>query len=542
MTTATLVFEARARARRIPNAGWLLLACLGSRALGFFRPCLSDDEAIYCVVAREMLSGRVLYRDVVDHKPPLIYVVYAATQRLGGAVGGMRLLHLLTAMVVFATASLVGRIAELLGGNRRERLAAGLLYACFSTTLFAFDGLAANCELFMMLPLVASVACVVAASRSSFPLPRLALAGGLVAVAALFKYQAAVQLPLYAGYVAFGSHRRPARVLARWAALVGGAALVIGGAAAVLAHYRALGAAWFWFRFNFAYIREGLHPAEIARRAAVRLSYGVGPALFLWVLGGRAAVRALSVIEQGDPSDDDRPHRRWLAPSGSGAAEGDRFAAAWLVASAFAVTAGGRFFGHYFHQVTAPLAVLAAPAVCRLWTMRRKLVIAAVGVPVAAFFLIGVEQDALWAAAGVAQPDYGTLAGFIDAHSRATDALAVWGNVPVLYFEAGRPLGTRFVFSNYQTGLSPATRSQNDPAFDASVNILPESWEMFEADLAARKPRLFVDTSPGNLAAYGKFPASRYPRLRAILARDYAPLADVDGARVFVRRGPSREP
>jgi len=27
--------------------------------------------------------------------------------------------------------------------------------------------------------------------------------------------------------------------------------------------------------------------------------------------------------------------------------------------SALAVTAGGRFFGHYFHQMTAPLAVLA---------------------------------------------------------------------------------------------------------------------------------------------------------------------------------------
>jgi hypothetical protein len=454
----------------------------------------------------------------------------------------MRLLHLLTALVVFATAFLVGRIAELLGGDRRQRLAAGLLYGFFSTTLFAFDGLAANCELYMMLPLVASVACVVAASRSGFPLSRLALAGGLVAVAALFKYQAAVQLPLYAAYLALGSAlgsaRSPARVLARWAALVAGAAVVIGGAAAVLAHYRALGAAWFWFRFNFAYIREGLHPSEIARRAAMRVSYGVGPALFLWIVGGRAAVSALSGIGQGNRSDDDGHRRLWLPRTEWGAADGDRFAAAWLVASAVAVTAGGRFFGHYFHQVTAPLAVLAAPAVCRLWTVRRKLVIAAVGVPVAAFFLIGVEQHALWTAAGVVEPDYRTLAGFIDVHSRATDALAVWGNAPTLYFEANRPLGTRFVFSNYQTGLSPATRSQSDPGFDASVNVLPESWEMFEADLAARKPRLFVDTSPGNIAAYGKFPPSRYPRLQAILARDYAPLAEVDGARVFVRRAP----
>ena len=65
--------------------------------------CLSDDEATYAVVAREVLAGQVLYRDVVDHKPPGIYAVNAATQALGGPVGGMVLLHLLLIVVVWGT-------------------------------------------------------------------------------------------------------------------------------------------------------------------------------------------------------------------------------------------------------------------------------------------------------------------------------------------------------------------------------------------------------------------------------------------------------
>ena len=69
-----------ARAR---SALSLLGVCLGLRMLSLLRPCLSDDEATYCVVAREMLRGRVLYRDIVDHKPPLIYLTYAATQYVG---------------------------------------------------------------------------------------------------------------------------------------------------------------------------------------------------------------------------------------------------------------------------------------------------------------------------------------------------------------------------------------------------------------------------------------------------------------------------
>ena len=163
------------KSQALPSQGWqsrrsalgfLLFACLALRVVGLFRPCLSDDEATYCVVGREMLSGRTLYRDVVDHKPPLIYLTYAATQALGGPTGGMRLLHLLTALVVFATSLLIGRIARdrgpgLAGASVDDRRTvssfAAVLYVVFSTTLFDFDSQAANCELFMMLPLTASV-------------------------------------------------------------------------------------------------------------------------------------------------------------------------------------------------------------------------------------------------------------------------------------------------------------------------------------------------------------------------------------------------
>ena len=50
----------------------LLALCVALRAVSLFRPCLSDDEATYCVVGREMLTGHALYRDIVDHKPPEI--------------------------------------------------------------------------------------------------------------------------------------------------------------------------------------------------------------------------------------------------------------------------------------------------------------------------------------------------------------------------------------------------------------------------------------------------------------------------------------
>jgi 4-amino-4-deoxy-L-arabinose transferase-like glycosyltransferase len=45
---------------------------------------LERDETIYAVIAHEMLDGRALYSDLWDHKPPAIYVTYAAAELIPG--------------------------------------------------------------------------------------------------------------------------------------------------------------------------------------------------------------------------------------------------------------------------------------------------------------------------------------------------------------------------------------------------------------------------------------------------------------------------
>ena len=509
--------------RRTPDrVRWLLLGtCLILRVVSLVRPCLSDDEAIYGVVAREMLGGRVLYRDVVDHKPPLIYVTYAMTQALGGPLGGMRVLHFITIVVVFLTALVLADIARRLRPASEDcgPVFAALLYILFSTTLLDFDSLAANCELFMLLPLTASVALYVRGAREA-RVPLLVASGALVALAMFYKYQAAIHLPLYAAHFVVTHRRRPGRVVGGVLAIGAGFIAVAGTGVGLMAAFGSLSSAWFWFRFNFAYIKEGLNPLETLRRALVRVSFVVVAASFIWALGLREAARL--AVGRVTPNP--------LAPSSA------LFATAWLAVSLMAITVGGRFFGHYFHQVTAPLSVLAAPSAVDLWRRRRALVAAWIGVPVGAFFLVGIFHARVMAAVGAPDPDYDAVARFVDSHSTSSEALVVWGNSPVLYFEAERPLGSRFVFSNYMTGLSPATRTQSDPSVDASANVVRESWDMLAVDFATRRPALFVDYSPGDVAGYGKFPLSRFPRLETVITRDYTVLGEVAGARVWRRR------
>jgi 4-amino-4-deoxy-L-arabinose transferase-like glycosyltransferase len=496
--------------RRATAAALLFALCVGLRLVSLVTPCLSDDEATYAVVAREMLGGRVLYRDVVDHKPPLIYVTYAATQVVAGPVGGMRLLHGLLIGVVFATALLVGRVARRLaapGEEERDEGLAALLYVVFTTTALVFDGLAANCELFMMLPLVGSVLLV----RSPWR------AGLLLGVAVLYKYQAGIMLPLYAAALLWRGRARPVRALAQVALLGAAAAAPVAVALGLLARAGALAEALRWFRFNFAYIATGSGTLEAVTRLGVRAGFAVGAAALLWILGVGAAVR------------------RWRTPDGHG---DGRLAVGWLVASVAAVLVGGRFFGHYFHQTTAPLAALAAAPLGRLLRgPRRGLGVAAIAVPAAAFLVLGVFHGRVLAAVGEPEPGYPAVAAWIEARSHAGDPICIWGNSPVLHFELPRhPLGCRFVFANYLSGLSPATSTQSDPRVDASANIVPAAWDMLEADLAARRPIFVLDASPGDVGHYGKFPPAKFPRLRALLDRDYQAEAVVAGLRIWRRR------
>ena len=124
----------------------------------FGRPLLSDDEAIYAVTADALERGDLLYRDVVDHKPPLIYHVYqAGFAALGryntqGAHALVVLAVLLTAGFLFAIKRRDGRAGDPGAGSGGVALAAAGLFLVFSTTWHDYDALAANCELFLLAP------------------------------------------------------------------------------------------------------------------------------------------------------------------------------------------------------------------------------------------------------------------------------------------------------------------------------------------------------------------------------------------------------
>src|ERR1700737_4638261 len=66
-----------------------------------YREPLERDITTYAVIAHEMLSGKALYRDLWDHKPPTIHVTYAAAELVAGY--GRDSIFLLNVVAAIAT-------------------------------------------------------------------------------------------------------------------------------------------------------------------------------------------------------------------------------------------------------------------------------------------------------------------------------------------------------------------------------------------------------------------------------------------------------
>jgi hypothetical protein len=519
----------------------LAIFALGAllRAPTFARPLLSDDEAIYAATAGAMARGDLLYRDVVDHKPPLIYHVY----RAGFAVSGRddtRGAHALVVLSVLLTAAFLLAIARREGGAASDDggagLAAAALFLVFSTTWHDYDALAANCELFLLAPQAAAAWLLLRALRGPWRGARaLAAHLALIGTSALFKVQGLTFLAASIGMLVWCWLRRrapwtwaPCMAVAQVTGALVPPALYLAGCARAGNAVAAVS----WFRFNFSYVAAGLTGLPAIARGLWRTALIGGVALVPYALGISAAIATARALARA-------LRRRPGAPSPAAV---DPPPAAvlgllWLVTAAVAVTAGGRFFGHYFHLLLAPLCLLAAPRFWRLWnagSSRRAPLAALCALPALAFFALATFARPIAAALDEREPPYGAVAARIDALTGADDRIFVWGNSPQLYVLARRPMGARFSFCNYMTGESPGTPTETGQR-NADANQLPAAWEMLFADLERRRPALFVDAAAAGWDGYDKFPIARYPRLRAYVDQHYRPV-DVSAGVVLYRR------
>ncbi|MFJ7150786.1 ArnT family glycosyltransferase [Streptomyces sp. NPDC100445] len=450
------------------------LAC-ATRIPSFLRPVWNPDEGYLAVQAGLLLQGGRLYDTVVDRKPPLLPWLYQAAFALCGP-DSLTPLRVLAVLAQLLTAVALASLARRRWGDRAGRTA-GVLYLLISVGLNPEDAQAATFEVFMLPGTAAALWC---ADRE-----RWGAAGTAVAAAFLTKQTgAAVLLPVVWLLYHRGGTRADAARLAAGCALPALLAALLTGPADFL----------FWTVTGSAayasWTGSALHVLARATASAALLA-GASAGLLPPV------VRALRTARSPAPE-------LWL----------------WLASSAAAVAAGFHFFGHYYLQLTPPLALLATAALQLPPGDRHRTAVR-----------VSACACALFVAWGLLAPrpelrHAQRLAAALAQRTGPADRVLVWGIHPETYWLAGRTPATRYLTAGLLTNYSGG---RDGPRVGEEYAVAG-AWPVFRRELAAHAPALVVDDSRG-----GPYAPDRVPSLRRLLAAGYTRAGRVDGAVLYTR-------
>jgi hypothetical protein len=493
----------------VSRTGWGCAAILAVAAVAFVfvrAPFVSvpleRDEGEYAYIAQRLLTGEVPYRDAFDQKPPGVFLAYAgAFVLLGQSVEAIHLfMYAWTAVTALALFGCVRRLAGALAG------AFAVLVFSIASADPRLTANAANTEIFMLLPMVASVYCMLRALDAESGVRWWVLCGALAAAACWFKQVAAANA-LYVAVLpaADGLLRRPRA--ARAAIVRATAGLALGAALVTVPGVLACALAGAWDPFVDAVILHNLRYSQsnTIAQGAVALRRWLA-----WQAPSLGVFWVLAAIGVGVPKLAGR--RAWALLTG------------WLVASAAGVSIGLYFRPHYFIQALPALAALCGVVLgaAGAWLLARP------RIALAAFWLsaltaLAVAPPILANAPirGAGTPDeisrkiYGLnpfpesleIGKYIRRTSGPEDRVYIVGSEPQILFYAGRPSATRYIFFYPLTGDYPDVleRQRGAAAEVEAARPLYVVWSNLETSLLVNE-----DTELFLLA-----------HARAMLDRDY---------------------
>ena len=500
---------------------WLLAIAFLLRSPVFIHPFFNGDEATYSAIAHAMLEGNLLYSSVVDHKPPLIYLTYALILHLSprSSIGAVQFVSIL---VIVLTAHLLGRVCRSAGRSLAEERWAGLSYVVFSAMGPGKDMLAANAEIFMMLPTV-TAAWLFVRSRNW---TSLTAAGILCSIAFLYKYQGGAIL----GALAFTLlSERNQRLRAKFSHLLFlGVGFILPLMTLWLLYL--LKSQWeslYFWGWSFPLVYAGLLPVgEIAFNGmTMSLKWGLPNCILL--LAAFSGVMLLQRARQVD----------------------SYFALLifWLLWSILAVVSGGRFTLHYYIQLLPVLCLLAAvgfgqdtsllpyvpfPKEKREWISAGRIVMLVL-LPLGVFWTANIFDHRLRPRIAHHTKIYKNVGNWFKENSNRQDTIFVWGNSPEIYYFSERSMGTRFVFCNYHSGKIWGTIYDQEGAENTEKMAVKPAWEMLLSDIRDRKPKWIVDAAAGGLDRWRGHEIRHYGRLWQLVSFNYSVAAEVDGTTIY---------
>ncbi len=514
----------------------LLLAAWALRAPFLDRQIWNLDEGTTFTMSEQVLRGDVLYRDAADNRGPLMVYLKAAIFAFAGHWNADAV-HLALALALGAAAFVLWQLARRLRDN-----AAGV-GAAFAFTVLSFvmldkgDALSANTGWFVALfSTFGFGAFVWSLARPNFfsALP----AGFFFGCSFLCKQPALLDFGVTWVLLALLAWQQPgsrSRFARAFLGLLFGAALPV---LAFVLYFAAHGAFADFRYYAFTYNTETYIPAVPRLQ---RLAGMADPFILVWngspALALLAAAAAAHLLLTAVRSLSSRPTNLAATSSPSAFPLLPWLILGWSAAGILSTGLSGRNFSHYSAQVVPGFSLAAGWALARLFdfarqrfqpsTFRRVLVVATLLVLVLSGFDLARRAREL-DPRDLQIPETGQL---VQSFTTPRDRILIWGYFPEIYFFSQRLPATRFVYTNWVTGLVPW--SNLDPLIDTTPTALPDGEALLAADWDRHRPALVVDT--GASRGYFKYPLFARHELATRLRRDYAQVASTHADRLGVR-------
>ena len=470
-------------------------------AVPFLAEPFEKDEGTYATVARGLLDGRLPYRDLFDHKPPMVYVWYAVSFLLFGE--NVWAPRILAALSWSATTALVW-VLTVRFRRQVAALASAMLCAAFSGIVLLQAN--ANTEVFTILPTVGSLYAF-ARAHEDRDVRWLLAAGVLGGVAVLTKQVAATNLIALSVFLLW-THRTELGVAVKGLAWVTAGALAALGVALVPFVLTSSTGDFIYATVHYNQLYSGslsLHDRLVFALRNVPFSVNAAPLPIALVVAALWDLRA---------------RRRDLF---------DQLSVLSLIAACAGTVLSGFFFPHYFVVLLPFAAILGGPLLVKLAAdLRRQPVLLAV-VLVAAGSTVVANLPAFTAsspeprhavkfpAVGQAERENSSdeVAAAIRALSGPQDTIYNYGRETQLYFYADR---------------APAIPQLYDRVFLLDPATLPGAMSALNAD----PPRIIVDTANH---AEPKPSVKTFPdALQALLASRYDLVQELPYADIYLLR------
>jgi len=462
-----------------------------------------NDMDFYALVADKLLSGRLLYRDAMDTKPPLVFLHYALIFKLFG-LDTLAAVKVVTMAWLGASALVLRALRRALSPTYPMPALATLLFVLASFSGWGEDFLSSNTEILANLFILVGVWLLVLRDFAYRPI--CLLAGGCsIGMACLYRYQSAAALVAYAGTIGLCRQVLDGK-LTRLLLVVAGA---VAPSLLVVAYYARIGALaelrlLLAYQAHYACDADALSLGMLLGRALTALAG-------LWPLALLAGCQIAFILKRPAP-----------------ASRTEVFQVLFAVSSVSTFFVGKRFFPHYFIQAIPALVLLATErlesscrnrAEPRSWFAAHALAIQ-VALAVAFTAINGIYY---WTRK--APPVHPSLVAFVEANSTPADEVLLWIWQPQLLFETKRVFASRLLVNEILIGrmdpLEPRRRREG----------LAELWPAYLRDLEAAPPKLIFDAPPGRSV----WPFEAFPPLAAFLTR-YQTCQVIDDVCVYLRR------